>query len=687
MLTYNALLYTERKKLNFSRFQMARLLRINIFSYSMIEKGYFKPTKKQAERISQTLEVNYHRYLEGEPSYPSELPEKKRNVVVRFFYKVLGNLVFKILIAVLAGASVGFMISGFAVNSKLENNTRDYFGQEYLTFVDNLKENGSLHLSATGTLTSPEYRYYEKDEVNKTSKLISIVGSYKDNTVEFLSFTSTYRNETSRLIYTLNTVDYKNGSLVAKYTEYESAISVTTTLSKNEKPLILSFVGGDGMKDYYFEENPEYDKYVEKLSAKYNEYIDDFNFLISSKDPTFATENPNKLEHLMDLRNEGQSNMTKPTIYAFVGRYFGIVLSGFFIFVLAYAFIYGTTKKGEKVYTNTKLEVNVDEVHRMKSDIKIMPFVPETLLEIIGIILVFIGSFRLIFYTASYIGSNSAAALNTNTGQELMQTFIVGMFLLYFIDFDIFLDDKRVLRNIVLYSVIFFCLYGLENLLYRVLTDDSIVGQLMTMATLPNMFGSIACYYLIMLFLFYTPKFITKKKHRFYIYRSLSAIPALYIFIAWFLYNGYNVLFTADWPRELRNFFNGEKIPFSILAVTYLFALYGLRSFMVHKYGRDRAYTFFNGNRFLWIKNIMVSVIILIIGIVELCLKENLTAHKLGLGMYWNILFLIPLLLFYHPHKGPRNIILDWTTLFFYILAISFSYVTVIVMVLSRLFL
>ena len=165
----------------------------------------------------------------------------------------------------------------------------------------------------------------------------------------------------------------------------------------------------------------------------------------------------------------------------------------------------------------------------------------------------------------------------------------------------------------------------------------------------------------------------------------MSLIPAAYIFVAWYLYSGYNVLFNADWPMEVRNIFNGEKIPFSILAVSYLFGLYILRFVIVLKYGKDRALTFFNGNRFIWYKNIMVCTIILIIGIVELCLKNNPTANDLGLGMYWNILFLIPLLLFYHPHKGPRNLILDWTTLFFYIIALSFSYIAVILMVLAKL--
>ena len=100
--------------------------------------------------------------------------------------------------------------------------------------------------------------------------------------------------------------------------------------------------------------------------------------------------------------------------------------------------------------------------------------------------------------------------------------------------------------------------------------------------------------------------------------------------------------------------------------------------------GKEKASVFFNGNKFLWIKNGIVAAIIATIGIVEIILKNNITANKVGLGMYSNILFLIPLLMFYHPHKGPRNLILDWTTLGLYIIAISLSYVAVILMIFTR---
>ena len=685
MLTYNGLLYTERNNRGLSRIKMAKLLHIFPYTYKMIECGYIKPTKKQVAKISKALEIDYSQYLVGEPSYPCELPEKKRNKVVAFFYKVLGTITFKIIFAVLAGLSVGFMVSGFAVEANIAKNKKSYFSEEYLNFVETLKANGSLHISVTSRMTAPEYRSYEKDEENKTSKYISVVGSYDDTTIGKLTFTAIYRNETSRLVYTISTTT-KDIDLVAKYTEYESAITYSGSFFNETTLNGVSYIDGSGKKNYYLNGEGEFEKGRVLLSTKLDEYLNDFNSLISEKDHTFAVDIADKLHYLIGLEQEASKKMGNPILYAFFGRYFGIILSGLNIFILAYALLYGTTRKGEKIYKTAKFDVAVDEVSRMKTDIKFTPFIPETILEIVGILLVFIGSFRLVFYTSSVLTGNSSAVIGTSTGTELMQTFMVGMFLLYFVDFDIFMDDKRVLRNIVLYSVIFFCLYGLENLIYRVLDIDSIVGQLSAFIAMPNMFGSIAGYYCIMLFLFFTPKFI-KKKWQLIVYRCLSIIPAVCIFVSWYLYNGYNVLFSADWPRELRNLFNAEKIPFSILAISYLFGLYLMRLFFVWRYGKDRATTFFNGNKFLWIKNIMVSLIIIVIGIVEVCLKDNPTAHKLGLGMYWNILFLIPLLLFYHPHKGPRNIILDWTTLFFYIIAISFAYVAVILMVLEKLFL
>ena len=689
MLTYNGLLFDERTKRGLSRRKMAKFLGIRKYSYSMIEQGYIKPSKKQIAKISKALSIDYSEYVVNEPSYPCELPEKKRNKIVAFFYKLIGHLSFKIAFAVLAGLSVGFMISGFVVNRRLNETSRDFFSEEYLTFVDTLKENGSVHFSLTDSYTKPEYRYYEKDGVNQTSKLISILGSYKDEYVDSLIFSATYRDDQSRLIYRVepdkdgDTIYYK---VSMKYSEYKNAIIANGNYDGKTEDFLITITNEDTSKNNLFPEDEKYDYYKTKLIQKLDTFESDFDTLISIKDPTFAAENSKKFEHLCDLYYQGNDKEAPVLGYSIIARYLGIVLSGLNIFILIYSLLYGTTKKGEKIYKTTQLDVAVDDVKRIKSDIIICPFIPETILEFIGIILVFIGSFRSVYYVSSYLYSNSGQIISGNGfGPGLLQTFMVGMFLLYFIDFDIFMDDKRVLRNIFLYTIVFFCLYGLENLIYRVLINDSVIGQVFTFVSMPNMFGTIACYYLIMFFLYYNPV-ILKNKHKAWmiIFRCLSSLPAIWIFVCWFLYNGNGVFFEADWPLELKSFFNGEKIPFSLLAVTYLFALYFLRLFFEKRMGKERAGVFFNGNKFLWIKNIIVALIIATIGIMEIVLKNNVTANKLGLGMYSNILYLIPLLLFYHPHKGPRNIVLDWTTLFLYILAISLSYIAVVFIVLVR---
>ena len=687
MFTYNALLYTERQKRNLTRAQMARFLKINLFSYKMYENGYFKPSKRQVKKISAALDIDYSQYLEGELSYPAELPEKKKNPIVSFFYRVLGNIAFKITFIVLTAASLGFMVSGFVGERWMNNNVKSYYDPEFVSFVERLREDGSVHISIADKLTKPEYYIYEKEETDYFfSKYISITGYYEDSKFSSLSFTATYRTDNARLIYkiTPNPLNgYRSYSVDARLTISSTAETIYATYTEVDGEYVtngITYLGANGKKTYYSAGSDKFTTFNTILGADTKHFVSDFNQLLATKDPEFAPDREDKFSYLTQLLTSGNAKKYAPQMIFFLGKYLGIILTGVNLFIVIFAFIYGSKYGVEVNYRPAQLDVPVDEINRMKKDIRIAPFIPETLLEIVGIILVFIGSFRIVFYVAGFIMGNVSSTLGSSDITAHMQVFMVGMFLLYFIDFDIFLDDKRVFRNVFLYSIIFFCLYGLENLLFRTIEENYAIGDLIRRVPIPNMFGTIACYYLIMFFLFYTPKRI-QRKVTLVLYRCCSIIPVLIIFTSWFLYNGYNVLFTADWPIELKNLFNGEKIPFSLLAVSYLFGLYFIRLFFIYKYGEERARVYFNGNKFLWIKNAFIALIIVIIGVVEIILKNDATAHKLGLGMYSNILFLIPLLFFYHPHKGPRNLLLDWTTLALYIIAIGFSYLIVIFMI------
>jgi hypothetical protein len=121
------------------------------------------------------------------------------------------------------------------------------------------------------------------------------------------------------------------------------------------------------------------------------------------------------------------------------------------------------------------------------------------------------------------------------------------------------------------------------------------------------------------------------------------------------------------------------------LAISYLVSLYFLRLHYTRKYGEENAPLYFNGNRFLWNKNFLVAILVAVIGGVEFILRDNATAHTLGLGHYSNIVLLIPLLLFYHPHKGKRNLGVDMTTMTLYIIALSTAYLAAALIILLQL--
>ena len=112
--------------------------------------------------------------------------------------------------------------------------------------------------------------------------------------------------------------------------------------------------------------------------------------------------------------------------------------------------------------------------------------------------------------------------------------------------------------------------------------------------------------------------------------------------------------------------FDSERIIFSILCITYLYSLYFLKGYYKIKHGTRRAEMYFNGNRFLFTKNILISIIIVIVALIDFLLKDDAFANTLGFGKTYGIITLIPILFFYHPHKGERNVMLDITTTILY---------------------
>jgi hypothetical protein len=118
-----------------------------------------------------------------------------------------------------------------------------------------------------------------------------------------------------------------------------------------------------------------------------------------------------------------------------------------------------------------------------------------------------------------------------------------------------------------------------------------------------------------------------------------------------------------------------KELVTTTFALLYPFALYLYRIIVTRKYGPERSALYFQGNRYFFIKNILACLILGSLALTSYCLQGSSLAGALGLkSSYW-IGILIPFILFYHPHIGARNKILDAVFPAIYTISLSFAYV------------
>lgn len=663
--TYNYHLYRRRCEKKLSRHRMAKAIGISGFTYRMIECGYWKPSKKAIDKISAYLEEDYSLYLEGASTNPTDLPEKTPMKIVRGFYHVMGSWITRGILIALTAISSGVFISSFIVNDWVGKNETSFYDQRYIDYAREITDFGAVSIGVVGEFQRPEIYEVLEDTDTGRDKIIAIKGHYKGNAYLTLQYNAIYRTETHRATASFSSV------MLGEMPYYVSFKVVNFETTKTQ--IYDFFYNADGsIRDINTAtEDPGYLLSRKKAGS----IIDDFNHLIRAKTSSDLT-----VTEALTLHSEAEKKASGYQVYALLADLLGMIGTAVFLFATIFAFLYGRRKGQKRPFLREYFEVETEPVPPTKplpKDWKIAPFLPETLLEVVGIILVFLGSLRLAVYVMGFFGfSSMGETISNNYAQEIMSVFVLGMFLLYFLDFDLFLEDKRVARNIFLYAIVFFCLYRLEIALLDIL-DSSFAAQLATSnVIIPNMFGSISCYFMITFFLFYTPQSI-KKPYQMVLWRCLTIIPVAWLAVSWVLFHGDGVWFDLGWSRSVKYLFNGERLPFTALAVAYLVGYYFIRLFFEKKYGKDNAQCFFNSNRFLWIKNTYVALIIGAVALVEALLSGNATAKKLDIGNYYSLIILAPILFFYHPHKGPRNKVVDYTTLTLYILALAIAYLSV----------
>ena len=661
--TYNYHLYRRRLELGLSRRHMAKGIGMSTFKYRMIENGYWKPSAAAIEKISAFLHEDYSLFVEGACSNPSNLPEKMPSKPIQALYAFMGNWITRGILIGLTVLSGLYFASGLIVENYVETNKSSFYDKDYIDFADEVRINGIVSYALLGDFQRPELYEVSSDEDTGRDKCIRVRGFYGESSFQTLSYSAVYRSEECRADFSALSYDPTD-----KLLRLNVEVAVFET-SKTENHFLSIDSSGTIVDHLCFVEKPVGLALVQLKAPKFEK---DVTRLMQSQTTTTLDVRTALYKH--DL---GEERANGYYLYSFAADILGMLSTAIFLFATVFSLLYGRSMGEKHRFTHDHFEVEIEPTPPMKplkKDIRFGPFIPETFLEIVGIILVFVGSLRLAVYVSGFFGFSSLGqALAGNSAQNFMGTFMVGMFLLYFLDFDIFLEDRRVARNIFLYGIIFFCLYRLELLLLEVMQSGVALSMATSSVVIPNMFSSISCYFMIMLFLFFLPRFV-KKPYQVVLWRCLAILPIAYLAISWILFHGDGVWFNIGWSLEVKYLFNGERLPFTVLAVSYLVGYYFLRLFFEKRYGKENAAAFYNSNRFLWIKNVFMALVIVGVALGEFALRDNATAHKLDIGNYANLIVLAPVFLFYHPHKGPRNKAVDYLTLFLYILALMIAY-------------
>lgn len=666
-VSYNEFLYQRRKEMGLSRRKFAKFLHVPTFFYRYYEIGYVKPSKKYIQRISEALNIDYESYFEGLASYPGELPIEDTRFE-RWYKSFIGRLWFKLLMSILSLCSIAFSIFGFIKYGQTMDHAEVFYSEKYIQFVDGIREKGSMTFSLLHELVRPEIHISDKN------KYVSISASSENYALRDLNCYINYKEENSNTYYIVpNSAIQSLTTLKVQYVDHTTLKKYISSFTiEDNKFIFVDDISIEGQNEISYTQE-EHDFIVSKMKAHIDEVNSDFTSLIKEKldmDYDFYSE-------LIIDHQKGATENLFTEVLSLGSGIFGIALTGGFFFFLLFAIFFGIKKKKKEdvvLETNTEPTIIQREFKTPKKDIRFFPFIPETIFELVGILLVLFGSIRVIFIISTLFFNNSEIyAENYDIlTNRLFIFFTIGMFLLYFIDFDIFLDDKRCLRNFFLYGLVFFGLYIIECSMIQYLMKTRGVALLFNNAyIIPNNFGTISCYFGIMFFLFYEPKWMNTKKKTI-IFRCLCSIPILWILISSLIFQNYK-----SWGLELNTwqiyFFDSERPQFSILCVSYLLGLYCLRQYYKKKYSKEACKKLFNGNRFYFQKNMLVCLIILILALTEFIFR-NATNNVKGMGKYWEIIFLVPALFFYHPHLGKRNKPVDYFTLVLYFIFFGFGY-------------
>ena len=717
----NKRLYDRRLELKYSKKEACIRLDISKIKLSLIENGYIRVNNPDLQEMfiaKYKLEKDFFTKYDFK-LYPTPIEaQKKRNKNNSFLNKIFRSIWFKICCFILFGGFTSMAVTGKALTPRTVNNVNTFFSTTindcYTNAVTNKK---GIHHDAFEAYTSSILGddFYSIEEISALEIDPDLTGFWR-NSVNFLA-NKEYIGYTFFFGETIiSDEDFFYGMPIS--CTYESRIqNGAPRIHFNAYPIYLNEITGDYFIDYFTTlAHISADLNSNNKSFTYNliETLDiftgnlvpvnenDLDYLIYThlfdtqysqftigQDQLFKNHktdlNVSYLEFYNDLivGNNAYDGFSKTINNLIVfGLIFACLFFALFVFSFIKTFVY--KYKNENINNDEIKDCqNFDIVKKeLPRDIKIQPFIPEIAMRLLILFVAFLSSLGIYYIFQSIVTEDPIAMFSGIAFKmEIAGFSTVSVLLLFFLKLDIRQAKKNsFLINYMLFFVgliFYFLLLIAQSTLLQAKTGAApVIAEALNY--LPgNIIWGILAFNLLSVFLFGETKSIQNNDKKRFRYRLLAIIPIAYMVIS-SVYQIGRKTSGWNWPLAVSSLLFSKALFLTLFSVLYCLVVFFYKRHTEKKFGLENAKIYQNGNRYHFIKNLLVIAVIAALGIADLLIGKFWTNNPLDAGGNYVVLYMIPFVLFYRPHMGKRNGKWDLVFTIFYGLCLSLGLLLVV---------
>lgn len=679
-MSQNLILYNLRKNSKYKLGTVAKETKVPRILLYLYERGYIFPIKKHLESLARFYKVDVIRF-EDNLRYPTEIFDSGSKFYSKLI-KFLTSFKFFILSLCLSIVFAGLAFTGLGLTNYGDNHVKDFYSNDVLNLYNYVGTNGSVE---SNIIELSVIQYTAQDgnsleigiptdvrEYNYALIHSSIAGTNEGYVFSFI------QNIVNRFSYAF--FIYESDGVTLKYNvmgefNAQDEMAIVSLSDGNDKEIKDETVISDVLKianSSFIIAKTDFAEWVESL-------------------PT-STVNKDLYKTIKDMH---KGNEIK-AFYVNTGTKF--VLS-FTILASCCAFItlaslggYLLRKRNEKLIglSTIKEDYVCEKPRSLKPNWKFFPFLPEFILRYLALGLILASSMYLFLTALKFTNNISIEGIITALPDALeyykLIPFIpIATVLLFFTKTEIMQSKKTIMLQIMSFAFIGIVYYIIECLItysfYRMGNIYlSSMFSLLPMLLPGNLFWGLSCFSLILMFLFTTPKF--KNKNSVVWWRLLVLIPIMYLVFSYLYSVGISLWGWTKWPDYLANLLYRKQLICTVFAICYPLFIYFYRIYIRKHYSEKDAALYFCGNKYIFIKNLAAATIIALLVLVNFLMKGNEYAKTLDLNKSYYIAITIPFILFYHPHFGKRNIIMDnlFNVLYGFSFSFGYAYIAIFLM-------